>query len=256
MKMLLFLLLAQIPEPTWSDYPPVQSGLNEKELGAVLLDIESHCPNPYIVGGRVLNYRDSNKVTWAHETTHGVNAWCRLKHNGWNAYYCLNNKVAFVKEQPVTIDQIAYNVPPSMRRHIFKSYLLGTQRDQWNSRSTYLLDEWSAYTNGVEVALELNHETGAGECKYMLEFTAIALTYATYFRDPDPQLTNYIGWNTNRCIELYRRARNNPKMNPKDLDETWNAFVKNDDCKFIQERCYKIYGAKWTYDTFKTLCCN
>ena len=65
----------------WMTLAPMrQVNIEPKELA----DIESRMPAGHID-------RDSDLVTWAHETTHGINSRCRVwAGSGMNAFYCLS----------------------------------------------------------------------------------------------------------------------------------------------------------------------
>jgi hypothetical protein len=67
-------------EPTFESWPKVRDIQNIQilSLGEVLQDIELHMPAGH-------GYRDSHKVTWAHETTHGINANIRNARNVYNS---------------------------------------------------------------------------------------------------------------------------------------------------------------------------
>ncbi len=72
LKLFIFLLLCNIvigqefvvPQPKWTDYPPIRQ-VDSQSMGRVLADIESHMPAGHI-------YRDADKITWGHETSHGI----------------------------------------------------------------------------------------------------------------------------------------------------------------------------------------
>ena len=116
---------------TFKSIKPIPS-----KLGIVLGDIESHMPDGHI-------YVASDKVTWAHETTHGINSVLRNKHSkintifktateyrpvygggSVNAFYVLKNRYIVIKEPNVKISDIAENIPESLRGRSYDLYLI------------------------------------------------------------------------------------------------------------------------------------
>lgn len=116
----------------------------------ILNDVESHIrPNH--------PYRDTDKVTWAHETIHGINADIRNQQpEPWNknAFYLLNN-LAFVCEDPknVTLRQVANTIPQKFRNNIYDLYMVSQQLG-WNDKPTYIFDELTAYVVGAKCGIE------------------------------------------------------------------------------------------------------
>jgi hypothetical protein len=152
----------QAIEPIWTEYAAQR---NITDLGKVLSDIEGHMPAGHI-------YKDSDKITWAHETTHGINSHLRQKFsNGqkMNGFYCLNNKAAMILEPPTTISKVAGLVPSSLRGGVYNLYLV-SQASSWNDTPLYIFDEWIAYTNGSDCRLDLGIEQRSETVTYMLEF--------------------------------------------------------------------------------------
>lgn len=112
-----------------------------------LNDIESHMPAGHI-------YVDEDEVTWAHETTHGLNARMRNKY-GHPCFYLLNDVGFGCEKQNFTLREVANKIDPEDRGRSYQLYLIDQQR-YWNDTPTYVLDELNAYTNGSIVATELN----------------------------------------------------------------------------------------------------
>src|SRR5690606_38202965 len=81
----------QIPitvEPKFENYPAVRQP--ESSLGKVLSDIECHMPAGHI-------YRDSDKITWGHETSHGLASNIRQKFSRGNgAWRTVGGKPSYV----------------------------------------------------------------------------------------------------------------------------------------------------------------
>lgn len=150
-------------------------------LGKALGDIESHMPAGH-------PYRSSDRITWAHETTHGLNSYLRnaLQKPGQpriQCLYVLNNQCAVLTEpRGVTLSQVARAVPAEQRGRVYQLYLVQQQRD-WNDTPTYVLDEWVAYTNGAVVGRELGLDNRS-EVEFALEFSNYARVLAGLVEDP------------------------------------------------------------------------
>ena len=100
------------------------------------------------------NYRDNDKVTWAHEGTHSVNARIRIDSGVQNGYYLLDNHGITLKRVPnLTLRQVAQAVPRDKRGKIYNLYLVQQTRD-WNDTPLYVLDELTCYVNGAVVGIE------------------------------------------------------------------------------------------------------
>jgi hypothetical protein len=95
-------------------------------------------------------------MTTAHECTHGTNSDIRNKLNVGNGYYLLNNTAITIDEPNFRKSQINQFVPSNRRGLRYSQYLVGTR--EWDEPS-YILDEWSAYTNGSLCAIEQKKAT-------------------------------------------------------------------------------------------------
>jgi len=99
-------------------------------------------------------YRDADKGTWAHETTHGLNSRIRCAHGGHvNAAYLYGGYALILPEPSFTLADVAAATPQEWRGPVFGLYLV-QQRGDWNNEPLYLLDELSAYVNGSVARLE------------------------------------------------------------------------------------------------------
>lgn len=213
--------------PTFITWPPVRSVPTEV-LGKVLADIESHMPAGHA-------YRDADKITWGHETTHGINANVRMgKTPKQNGFYLLDNTAILIDEPSTTIRQVAQVVPLVLRGKVYKLYLIDQARSvmhfpgetpwgkvfplyayygsgefgSWNNRPLYLMDEWVAYANGTEIRLDLGIVDRAETVEYMLEFSAYCLCLGISAATDDPQFLNFMAWHFNRCMILFLRSKN------------------------------------------------
>ena len=177
------------PEPKWTRYPAVRS-VNRPDLGKTLSDIESHLPAGHI-------YRDADKITWGHESSHGLASQIRMQYSGGvglidyiddkpyfrldpdnayvagqiNGFYVLNDRAVIVVEPHTTLQAVARNIPVSLRGMSYNLYM-GTQLKGWNSCPLYIADEWIAYTNGSTVRAELGIKSRGESVTQMLEMGA------------------------------------------------------------------------------------
>lgn len=188
-------------DPEFIEWSPVKSA--RSSLGVVLGDIESHMPDGHA-------YSDSNKITWGHETTHGINANIRNKYykseRVVNAFYCLNNKACLVEEPKLKLSVIAGKIPEILRGPSYKLYLID-QVSGWNDRPLYLLDEWTAYTNGSEVGKELSASGFWYELLQAHNFNIYCMYLAREIKNKQPdyddtQLKRYMMWNIERVFRL------------------------------------------------------
>ncbi len=258
-----------VPEPRWTDYPPLRQ-VGEGSLGKVLADIESHMPAGHI-------YRDSDKITWGHETSHGIASNLRNKANSGqlqkmqtlllphnktfelkipvqsggrkNGFYCLENQAVIITEPNTTIQRVAPLVPRSLRGGVYQLYLI-SQAGSWGDTPLYLCDEWIGYTNGAEVRLDLGIKSRGETLKFALEFMVYSACIAQASKSQDPQLRNFLMWNTYRCRWLYDESDKKMGLNQPALTyiktlqtsqdaEGWRQFVRG---YYGQDFCKEIMG--------------
>jgi len=235
-------------EPDWTKELPVREVTG---LGRALSDIDGHMPAGHI-------YRDSDKITWGHETTHGIHSRLRQKHgrgafitttgkkkyfksnSGINCLYVLENRAAIIKEPNTTMDVVAENVPRSLRGGVFKLYLI-QQRRYWNDTPLYIFDEWVAYGNGAAVKHDLNIEGRVGAIRYALEFNVYAMTLAMTAKTDDPQFKRFLMWNLERTMELYKK--NGPTEHQKEYLRKMRTSPDGEELRnYIRGHC----GPEWT----------
>lgn len=230
---------------TWTEYPPIRSFF-DPNLGKVLSDIESHMPANHI-------YKFPNdKVTWAHETTHGINSNIRNKYQIHNAirkvlflkringFYCLNNKAIIVTNpENVTMSDIARKIPQSLQGDVYNLYFHKYDRG-FEHDPTYVFDEWSAYVNGAECRQELKISNRAETLQYAIEFNIYALVTAQLAQTNDPQFKNFIQWMIERTTNLYQTNGEIEKVEIY-LDKLRNS----NDAKDLRQFCQVYYGEKW-----------
>lgn len=191
------------PQPVWTTYLPTW---NPGDLGPVVTDIESHLwpGNPY---------RESDKVGWVHEGTHGIAGLLRNKYHR-PSFYVLQNRAVLMNEPPITLAAVARAVPSSLRGEIYGTYLLGAQRD-WNNQPTYVFDEWVAYTNGSDARAQLGIQSRGETVGYAVEMSVYAICVPMAAHSADPQMRAFVRWQLERVVSLagsdsLRRLREAP----------------------------------------------
>jgi len=127
--------------------------LRESKKSGLLGIIDSYMPE-----GHPYTSRDS--ITYGHETLHGISARLRNKYRerygtNINVIYIKYNQFLILEHPPITISQIAKEVPPDLRNDIFKLYLV-QQRKYWNRQPLYILEECNCYLYGGLVGRENN----------------------------------------------------------------------------------------------------
>lgn len=188
-------------EPKWKKYNRIRE-VSDPNLGVILGDLESHLPNEH-------NYKDFNKLTWAHETSHGINAKLRndpMTPEGYNGFYVLQDRFIIIKEPEITIRDVASVIPERLRGLTFNVYF----EDQsliWNDKPLYLIDEWVAFTNGADAGKELNLKGWCFELLQAHNFNVYCIYLALVTQRDcsnyrDTELKEFIKWNTERVFRL------------------------------------------------------
>ena len=101
-----------------------------------------------------------SRSTNAHETTHMIHAELRMKNNSsghHNSFYIVNTGAIDFPEPKIKKNDVAKYIPQALRGSRYSTYI--TKAQVWNDQPLYLVDEWIAYLNGAEVAIE-EVETG------------------------------------------------------------------------------------------------
>src|SRR5207245_4362211 len=108
----------------WFTWPEQQPMLADASWGMQLTDIARHLPSQY-----GWQYWDHDAITAGHETSHGIHAHLRNYEApspiGWNAFYVLGNKAAFVKEPNMRKSDVAAYIPTSLRGDRYQLYIVG-----------------------------------------------------------------------------------------------------------------------------------
>ncbi|MFO0649783.1 MAG: hypothetical protein U0326_26430 [Polyangiales bacterium] len=222
--------------------------------GTALTDIIQHLPLSY--GD---TYADSDLVTYGHETTHGINSHARNYLNETrrraNGFYCMSDRVAIIVEPAIRKSAVASYVPASLRGSRFGTYITGAS--SWDDTPLYIFDEWVAYTNGSEVAVNLAR---SGLWRYgwrdgvagTLEFTAYALALGMaveagdpgYFRD-HTQFRAFLAWNVRRAMDLYRIGSVIESFRWDTQDAYYRALRESPDAEALRAFARRVYGRPW-----------
>ncbi len=152
----------------------IETPLRQSKKHGLLGIIDSYMPE-----GHAYTSRDS--ITYGHETLHGISARLRNKYKekygtNINVIYIKYNQFLILEHPPITISQIAKEVPPDLRDDIFKLYLI-RQRKYWNRQPLYILEECNCYLYGALIGYEVGQKFNADysmECaKKFLEYVKI-----------------------------------------------------------------------------------
>jgi len=217
------------PAPAWTPWPPLRDASG---LEPVVRDIESHLPAGH-------PYHSADRIIWVHEGTHGVNS--RLR----NAYQCpgfyvLGNQAVLLREPATTLATVAALIPPSLRGEVYRDYLLQTQGD-WGDQPSYVFDEWTAYTNGLEARYRLgiteHEETG----RFALEFVVYAVCVPWAARSQDPQTKAFLQWQTERTLDLCRKSGIHSAI--------FDRLRTASDATMLRSFAREYFGPDWTRRT-------
>lgn len=241
---------------SWFEHK-VQKDLHEEAWGEYLKDIENHL-HPSLG----THYRDKDKITWAHETTHGIHGWLNNEYQepgdrSHYHFYVGNDKAARVKQPNITIADVAKIVPNSLKKSRFELYLVQQRRD-WNDEPLYIWDEWVAYCNGAQCGLELVkkklYEPNKSDIVWgTLEFNVYAIYVAIAQQKYDPdydntQLLEFLAWNLERSMKIYNECQN---INAFAWDDTYIRHLRtNADAAELRNFTIKTWGKKWANDVF------
>ena len=229
-----------------------QKGANP-QIGGVLSDIESHLPSKY--GGM---YRDSDKITWAHETTHGINSHLRNNYNSTpteQGFYTGNNKAVMIEEPRIKKSSVDRFIPPSLKNGTSQMYVRGQRA--FENQPNYILDEWTSYTNGGAAGVDLakNGQWRGGNrdgVRGQLEFTAYAFSLGmavekqdpSYFKNND-QFKNFLGWHGLKAMDGFREGQKVSQFNMGSQDQFLDRFRNSPDAKPLRDFIVRNYGEEY-----------
>lgn len=196
-------------EPRFRQFP------EHKKLeddGSIYADIVNHLRDGF------KDYGD--RAVTAHESTHHLNAHLRVKYTlalgrRVNAFYLGRDRFVILDEPGVRKSDVATFVPERLRGDRFNLYV--ENQKEWDDTPLYLFDEWVAYVNGSEVALqEAQRKKPAGRSNEVfscVEFavyaTAVGMAVekhdARYFARND-QFRVFLRWHLQRSLAVYRQG--------------------------------------------------
>jgi hypothetical protein len=224
----------------WNQAPALRAA--PSGVGPFLADVESRLPPE--MGTR---YRDRSRVTWCHETTHGVHSALR-NHYGLPAFYPGGGKFALVEPPAVTLGEVAAAVPPQLRGNRYQLYLVSQRRD-WDRDALYVWDEWVAYDNGTTTGIEEGGRSQVGasdDAVACIELSGYALAVAAAARRKGvpvgAQFREFLAWELRRSLGLYARALALPAFAWPDrrLERNWRGDP------FVVEELRALYGEALT----------
>lgn len=188
--------------PGWQKILPLRQS-NDPRLGRLLNDIESQLqPNH--------GYRDNDRITWAHEATHGINSRAReALPPHYNAFYCFYGKIFVAPEPHFSKQHVAQFIPQHLR-HLCESYDLYINEpkpppgyESWHNSPLHLIDEYTAYLNGLDVAQECGIRVSPdSDLRHAVEFALYSSAFLRCLEHYDrnykhtAELTNYL----NLCL--------------------------------------------------------
>ncbi len=187
------------------DVPVIQKNVSPS-LGTVLGDIESRMPP-----GHIYRFPD-DLITWAHETTHGLNS--RVRNANYkpgttpNAFYVLEGKALLLQEpKGLLLSDVARRIPTALRGKIYKLYMID-QQSGWNDRPLYMWDEWVSYANGTAARTDLDIVPRSETVTYMWEM-AVYGSYVAILASDD-LLDRALKFMLDRTSVLWYSSKNTP----------------------------------------------
>lgn len=263
----------------WTPDWQIAQALRNPQAGLepTLADIESRMPAGHV-------YRDSRHVTWAHETTHGLNARLRNQRvelvrvhyaleggvpnyyalprpagdydlnvslGNVNAAYCLEGRYLLLPEPSCRLSQIAQAVPQSWRGMSYQLYLVQQQR-YWDGQPLYVLDEWTAYLNGLATALDAQGGDGQySDVLQAVEFFGYGMVLLAYVSRLSygslAELQRIVGWLGQRTRELYQRAKGT-RLDSGKLEQHWRAIQEDQSARQLRDWIKQELGNAWYAD--------
>ncbi len=235
----------------WIDFQPQKSASDPGDWGPVLLDIERHLPSSYGT-----QYRDSSKMTWGHETTHGINSHVRnyLNKTGGkaNGFYALDNRAVVIAEPNMYKNKVAAFIPQSLRGYRFSLYITG--QTAWDDTPLYIVDEWVAYVNGGAVGVDLVNrglfkDQPSDGVSGALEFTVYALGLALAIEKHDPsylatntQFREFFAWQTERAMKVFRAGKDMAQLPSSQQAQMYKNLQTHPDAAPMRALLAKLYG--------------
>ncbi|MFO0679060.1 MAG: hypothetical protein U0169_21205 [Polyangiaceae bacterium] len=238
---------------------PTQRTRSGATWGSVLTDIANHLPSSY--GNQ---YDDADRITFGHETTHGINSHLRVnfgtsgrRHNG---FYLLQDRGVTLEEPGIRKSAVARFVPQALRGSRFGTYITG--QTAWDDTPLYVFDEWIAYVNGGEVGVDLVKRNLWGSTwrdgvAGQLEFTAYAIALGMaveagdpgYFRQND-QFREFLAWNVRRALAVFREGARMTPFTWAEQDAYHELLRSGADAAPLREFLVRTYGSTFVNEVF------
>lgn len=228
---------------------------SDPSWGLRLTDIAQHLPPSY--GDQ---YWDTDLLTAAHETTHGINSDLRNYHNDTgqtvNGFYVLGDCGVIVVEPNLRKSDVIPYLPQALRGYRYDTYITG--QTAWDDTPTYIFDEWVAYTNHGDVGVEL---VEAGLWTYpwqdgvsgSLEFTIYSLALGMAVKALDPtyfssnqQFREFLAWNARRAMTIFRKGKDMPAFTWDDQDAMYEALRTSGAAADMRQFCRDTWGEPFT----------
>ncbi len=230
--------------------------------GTALHDILSH----YYQAGygacmQYSTYFDNALPTYAHETTHGLNACIRNKYGSTgttNAFYLLNGKAVVLREPNVRKARVGGLIPAIFRTlgvtKRFVMYVLGQR--SWDDIPLYIFDEWTAYTNGTREAISLlkqkkgvgaDAQLGAGALEFFVYATGLGLAIEqndpSYFQREPKFIPLYK--HLSKVLSQEIMSSSYLQVTDSSMKTYWNNFKADPSSVELRNWIKKYCGKEW-----------
>jgi hypothetical protein len=248
----------QVPgdDVQWIRFPAQNEEANA-DWGDFLTDIHRHLPSQY--GDR---YYSDDRITHAHETTHGINSHISNHLNRGEGigygFYVGNNRAVLLSGPRLKLSQVAAIVPESLRGSRYQLYCIEQQK-YFEDHPLYLFDEWVAYTNGAHAGVELAQEDrlhlprndaliGPMEfCIYALALAAAAEKHdPDYLRD-NKQFREFLAHELRRASRIYKKGMKLDQFRwERKLERN---LLEEGDAQEIRQVVRRLYGDDLTLES-------
>jgi hypothetical protein len=199
--------------------------VRQVEETGMLGDILSHAHKTHVY---------DNPITHFHENVHAANSAVNKQFKKPALYLGNNRAFVFEKRLPVTVAEIARQIPESMRdHHSYKWYLVSLpQMNNFNNEfSDVILDEWVAFTLTTEYRTNMGIEKEQQEPEYMLAFTVYSVVLCMNI-DPDESVKEFFKERLDKVKQVYKESRSLPHDK---ADRYLKKFLLADDCAHIRK---------------------
>lgn len=192
---LAFILILSLPAcGEWYEYNP----RGAKNNCGILEDVTSRTHDPQ------LNKFRNDKATWAHESTHCVNSDIANRVGGHTkAFYVGGGRAMVLAEPRISFADLDRHVT-KYRNETYRHYIAQARS---NDDRLDFLDEWTAYSNDLQCAVELKLRDD-GNTDRATWFCYYAAAVLATVEDSDPHyaglddLREFVTWQTDRVRKL------------------------------------------------------